>query len=99
MTDHLRIPFEMAVGRARRVKAGSIDEIEQNVRVLVLTQLGQRLGTPDFGMTDPTFRFESEAVAEGELEAQVARFEPRARVEMIRSQTGADATIRVSVGA
>ena len=53
---HFSFPFDIADrGSAVVVLQDSAEEIEQNVKVLILTERGERLEVPDFGIEDPTF--------------------------------------------
>lgn len=54
---HFAFPFKFGdQGSAEVLDQDSITEIEQNVEVLILTELGERLEVPEFGIPDPTFR-------------------------------------------
>jgi hypothetical protein len=56
---HFEFPFRFTVnGEASVNEQGSPKELEQNVRVLFLTPLGERLEVPEFGVEDPTFQTE-----------------------------------------
>ena len=56
MSLHFRFPFRFVAGRAATVAQGSDTEIEQGVRVLLLSHIGERVEVPEFGVEDQTFR-------------------------------------------
>lgn len=62
---HFSFPFTIG-GSAAVLEQDDIAEIEQNVKVLVLTEQGERLEVPEFGISDPTFRTEidTDSIAE-----------------------------------
>lgn len=63
-TPHFAFPFRWtSAGRAAVVEQGSDAEIEQNVRVLLLSHIGERLEVPEFGVEDQTFRSEIDEAA------------------------------------
>lgn len=52
----LSFPFKLTpTGEAETVGYGTDTEVEQAIAVLVLTQPGERLMSPGFGVPDPTF--------------------------------------------
>lgn len=54
---HFTFPFRFgADGSARVLEQDTQEEVEQGVKVLILTELGERLEVPDFGVEDPTFQ-------------------------------------------
>jgi len=54
---HFRFPFRWTpTGRAATVSQDSDEEIEQGVRVLLLSHVGERVEVPEFGVADQTFR-------------------------------------------
>lgn len=54
---HFSFPFTIGnQGFATVLKQDDVAEIEQNVKVLVLTELGERIEVPDFGISDSTFQ-------------------------------------------
>lgn len=54
---HLAFPFRFgADGAARVLEQDTQEEVEQCVKVLVLTQRGERLEVPDFGIEEPAFQ-------------------------------------------
>lgn len=55
LVPHLAFPFRFEGGRAAVVPQDTYEEIEQNVRVLLLTERGQRVEVPDFGIDDLVF--------------------------------------------
>lgn len=67
---HFAFPFRWVAGRAMVVEQDSYQEVEQGVRVLMLSHLGERLEVPGFGIQDPVFQGEldEEAVAQAAAE-------------------------------
>lgn len=56
---HLAFPFRFgSAGAALVVPQDTTEEVEQGVKVLMLTELGERLEVPDFGISDPVFQTE-----------------------------------------
>lgn len=56
MIPHFAFPFRFSDnGSASVVVQDTLVEIEQNVKVLVLTDIGERLEVPEFGILNPTF--------------------------------------------
>lgn len=54
---HFAFPFTIGQhGSAVVLEQDDPAEIEQNVKVLVQTEIGERLEVPEFGIPDPTFR-------------------------------------------
>lgn len=54
---HFAFPFRFAEGGVpRTVEQDTLEEIEQGVKVLVLTERGERIEVPDFGIPDLTFQ-------------------------------------------
>lgn len=96
MTVHLAVPFEMET-RAKVVEDATLDEVVQNVDVILRSRRGERLMVPEFGIEDPTFGFSHETPDAGELEALVARWEPRARLTFSRDPRDIDARLLVGV--
>lgn len=75
---HFSFPFRFGGdGAAVVVEQGTFEEIEQNVKVLVLTELGERLEVPDFGVSDPTFASEIDIEA---IAAAAEEWDERASV-------------------
>lgn len=85
---HLRVPFSIRWGRADVIEGGTVDEIAQNVRVLLMTRPGQRPVVPEYGVEDPTFSYSHEALGE-EVGAAVDRWEERAEIEIVYDPTDA----------
>lgn len=77
MPDHLVIPFHYdPTGSAAVLEQDTVAEVAQCVRVLLSTPTGTRVEEYDYGIGDPTFSTEANAVAD--ITAAVARWEPRA---------------------
>ena len=54
---HFAFPLRFSDnGSAAVVEQDTLEEIEQNVKVFVLTDQGERLEVPGFGLRDPTFQ-------------------------------------------
>lgn len=63
---HLSFPFRFGGdGSAAVVEQDTHAEIEQNVKVLVLTVVGERIEVPSFGFPDPAFqtRIDTQAIS------------------------------------
>ncbi len=91
----LRVPFEISGGKALTVEQATIDEVEQNVRVIVATRRGERLATPDFGTGDPVFDLRPDIA---DFEAAIERFEPRAVVSITADDDNLDRNFSIRVG-
>lgn len=53
---HFSFPFRFnANGSAEVVEQDTFEEVEQGVKVLLLTNIGERLEVPDFGIDDMPF--------------------------------------------
>lgn len=67
---HFAFPFRFSAGEALVVEQDTQQEIEQGVKVLVLTEVGERLEVPDFGIRDLTFQndVDTEAIASAAVE-------------------------------
>lgn len=89
------MPFEVIDGKARTIVQGSEDEVVQNVAVLLGTRLGERLTSPEFGISDPTFTLSPDRA---EIESAISRFEPRAEVTLeLESGQETDLTVKVAL--
>ena len=97
--SHFAFPFRFGgTGTAAVVEQGTHAEIEQGVKVLVLTNLGERIEVPGFGVSDPTFQLSidtqtiSSAAREWDERAEVlASEEPDFIEKLVRNvliQTG-----------
>lgn len=78
-TPHFTFPFRFGQGGVpETVEQDTLDEIEQGVKVLVLTERGERIEVPDFGIPDLTFQTDldvqsiREAAEEWDDRAEVA---------------------------
>lgn len=91
----LKVPFEIVGGKALTVEQATIDEIEQNVRVVVSTRRGERLANPEFGTGDPVFDLAPDIA---DFEAAIERFEPRAQVEIAALNDDLDRRFTIRVG-
>lgn len=77
---HFAFPFRFGShGAAEVVEQDTHAEIEQNVKVLVLTERGERLEVPDFGIDDLVFQTD---VDEAAIAAQAREWDERAEVLM-----------------
>lgn len=80
VSEHLRLPVRIGPDGTFRTDAeDSVEEIRQNVLVILRTRLGERMATPGFGTSDPTFTGFDAAVA---LDL-VAVIEPRADLSVV----------------
>jgi phage baseplate assembly protein W len=78
------------------------DSIENCLRALVLTGLGERVMRPDFGTRAPDLVFAPGSVQnlhdlEASIRDAVARFEPRVELDDVRAETVPDDETRVTV--
>jgi phage baseplate assembly protein W len=89
--EHFAFPFRFVGGRPLTVSQDSDAEIEQGVRVLLLSQLGERVEAPGFGVEDQTFKRQLD-----EVEVRLAASEWDERVEIAIKETpdAANAMIR-----
>jgi phage baseplate assembly protein W len=91
---HLRIPFFVgATDAAEVVEQDTPDEIAQCVQVLISTTIGQRIEIPDYGVPDSTFVQETD-VQIGAIVAAVAKWEPRASVQITSVPDSLDELLR-----
>lgn len=75
---HFAFPFRFGShGAAEVVEQDTPEEIEQNVKVLVLTERGERIEVPDFGVDDVVFQT---GIDEGAIAAQAREWDERADV-------------------
>ncbi|UGL61914.1 baseplate wedge protein [Arthrobacter phage EastWest] len=74
MTDGvLSFPFQLTMtGAAATVAHGSDAEIDQAIAVLVLTNIGEHLMAPDYGVPDPAF----DELQIGDVQAGLQQFGP-----------------------
>lgn len=76
----LSFPFRVAPsGVAATVEHGSNAEIEELLAVAVLTQPGERILAPTFGIADPTF----DGFELGNLQRHVLDFGPRVTIAAV----------------
>ena len=80
--ESLAVPLTLAGNRFATVADGSRDEVRQNVQVVLSTRVGERIVSPSYGVPDPTFRFVEDVWDAGDIEGVVARWEPRALIEV-----------------
>lgn len=77
---HLAFPFRFGLGgAAETVEQDTPEELEQGVKVLMLTELGERLEVPDFGVPDPTFRNEIDVAS---IAAAAREWDERVEVDL-----------------
>jgi phage baseplate assembly protein W len=75
---HFSFPFRFGqAGAALVVEQDTYEDLEQNVRVLLLTELGERLEVPDFGIDDLVFQT---SLDEAGLAAQAGEWDDRVDV-------------------
>jgi phage baseplate assembly protein W len=81
VSEHLRLPFGLAAdGTFQTVTEDSDAEVVQNVAVILRTREGERMATPEFGTSDPTFVGLDPAA----LLPVVERYEPRADLLIVQ---------------
>lgn len=89
---HFAFPFRFGSnGAAQVVEQDTHAEIEQNVKVLVLTERGERLEVPDFGIDDLVFQT---GVDEAAIAAQAREWDERAEVLIAEEPDRVNAMIR-----
>lgn len=92
MTQHFSFPFRIGVGGVpETVEQDTIEEIEQGVKVLMLTELGERLELQHFGVEDPTFQMDVDVAR---LRESVKEWDDRAEVAFALEPDGVDGKIR-----
>lgn len=75
---HFAYPFRFGrAGAALVVEQDTYEDLEQNVRVLLLTELGERLEVPDFGIDDLVFQT---SLDEAGLADQASEWDDRVEV-------------------
>jgi hypothetical protein len=78
LRPHLRWPLRVVNGAYDVVEQDSPEEIRQCVEITCRTPRGSRMSLPDFGLPDQAFRMGGPSRAQ--IEAAIARWEPRAPV-------------------
>lgn len=95
MTDsipHLKFPFRFGLGGAAdTVEQDTTEELEQGVKVLMLTELGERLEVPDFGVADLTFRTELDVAS---IVAAAREWDERVEVDLAEDTDPINSMIR-----
>jgi phage baseplate assembly protein W len=76
---HLAWPLRLIGGQLAAVEQDTLAEVTQCVNVLLRTPRGARVLLPDFGVEDPSF---VDGLDIDDALAQVARYEPRAVVDV-----------------
>lgn len=77
---HFAFPFRFgAGGGAVVVEQDTVEEVEQGVKVLMLTELGERLEVPDFGINDPVFQTDIDLA---EISAAAVEWDERVEVAL-----------------
>jgi phage baseplate assembly protein W len=74
---HFDLPFRYTgyPPKPAMVEQDSVDDVAVCVQAILLTEPGQRLGMPDFGVDDQSFRQGGASV--DELKRAVMKYEPR----------------------
>ena len=93
-TPHLAFPFKVEGASAAVVAQDSLNEIEQNLKVLVLTERGERLEVPEFGIYDPTFQVDYEPKL---ISESAQRWDNRARVLSVSQISDMVQSVRIHV--
>lgn len=90
---HFSFPFRFnsADGEAAVVEQDTHEEIEQNVQVLLLTELGQRIEVPDFGIDDLVFQT---GVDEQAIVEQAREWDDRVEVMIAEEPDRVNAMVR-----
>lgn len=89
---HFVFPFRFAEGGVpRTVEQDTLEEIEQGVKVLMLTELGERLEVPGFGIADLTFQTDLDVDT---VRAAAKEWDDRAEVVFAEDPDGVDGKIR-----
>ena len=92
---HFMFPFRFGPdGVPRVVEQDTADEIEQGVKVLMLTEIGERLEVPDFGIEDPTFLTEVDVSA---IREAAKEWDDRAEVDFVEDVDGMIRNLLVQV--
>lgn len=98
MIPHLAVPFRIGAQGAAVVDDGSLDEVEQNVRVIVGTIRGERLVQPDFGIDDPVFGNVNQLPDIAAIQAAIEEWDERATVDIVKSVDGTTVNLALRVG-
>lgn len=91
VSRHFRFPFKFVAGRAAVVPQDSDEEIEQNVRVLLLSHIGERVEVPEFGVQDQTFR---ERWNETEVQRAASEWDERIEIALRETPDATSAMVR-----
>ncbi len=90
-TPKLQVPFRIVRGRALTVEQDSQAEIVQCTHALLRTTEGTRIEEPDYGI--PDLEFGEGWVDDGQVQASIEEWEPRAAVEV--SEDMIDDAVRI----
>lgn len=91
MIPHFAFPFRWVAGRAAVVEQDSDREVEQGVRVLMLSHVGERVEVPEFGVPDQTFQ---ERIDEVVVQRAAADWDERVEIALRETQDPGNAMIR-----
>jgi phage baseplate assembly protein W len=97
LIPHLAYPARVVGGRLAAVEQDSIDDVAGCVELLMRCPVGSREDEPTFGT--PPQVFGQGGVSAAELEAAIARWEPRAGVLTEATLDGLAARVRMEVTA
>lgn len=97
MIPHLTVPLALNGTRFATVEDGTIDEVEQNVRVIIMSHAGERLMVPTFGAPSPLFDPVSRIPDRAAIESAVAEWEPRAALDFTEGAAAVDGTVNVKI--
>jgi phage baseplate assembly protein W len=79
-TPQIALPFEiMANGRVREVEQDTLDEIAMSIQTILMYRIGDRIELPAFGVPEPLFRENTEAIGVM-LAEHISRWEERAQI-------------------
>lgn len=88
---HFAFPFRISQGEPVTVEQDTLEEIEQGVKILMLTELGERVEVMDFGIEDLTFQLDIDVQT---IREAAERWDDRAEVAFAEEPDGVDGRIR-----
>jgi len=94
----LRVPLQMGNPGLAVIEQDTPEEVAQSVYALLNTERGSRLGDPDYGVEEAGFDPFPPEEAIDEWLAQIARYEPRARIRTVAELEDLISRVTVRVG-
>lgn len=92
LIPHLKVPLTIGVdGHAEVVEQDTWEEVAQCVQVLLMTRIGDRIESPEYGIPDQVFTTVPDLLT---IQAAIERWEPRARTTLTDDQDWLDELIR-----